>query len=150
MSPKSVSSGLKLAVLRTSLKMDKIVDGVDDALKTSGGSFKDEFLKAQKNILGKFPTPEHLKQLIDKLKDLTEEDKENLMKNIGERAQHAEQFKELLTNKNKLGANYLDYVVFIVVVLLIIAVFGESILIVISTVYFKGHVSPRNDRKAQK
>ena len=125
--------------------MEKIVDGVGDALKSSAGeSFKDEFLKAQKNLLDKFPTPDHLKDLIEHLKDLTKEDKENLMKNMIDRAQNAEKFKELFKNKNKITAGYLDYVVFVGVVLLIIAVFGEWFFNVISKLEFKDRVSPKS------
>lgn len=115
--------------------MEKIVEEASDSLKNSAGeSFKDEFLKAQKNILGKFPTPEHLKNLINQLKDLTEEEKEKLMKNIADRANTAEKFKDLFSKKNKIEVSYLDYVVFVGVVLLIIAVFGEKFLDVISKV----------------
>lgn len=130
----TVSLDLLLNAL-ISLEMEKIVEEASDSLKNSAGeSFKDEFLKAQKNILGKFPTPEHLKNLINQLKDLTEEEKEKLMKNIADRANTAEKFKDLFSKKNKIEVSYLDYVVFVGVVLLIIAVFGENFLDVISKV----------------
>lgn len=116
------------------IRMEKIFEGVKSSLEGSaGGSFDDEFLKAQKNLFGKLPSPENFKHFIEQLKDMSEEDRQKLLQNFAERAQNADAFKELFTKKNKTGASYLEYVVFIVVLLLIIAVFGEGFFTIIST-----------------
>lgn len=116
--------------------MEKIIDTVGDALKdTTGGdrvSFKEEFMKARDGILGKLPTPEQFMNLIDQLKDISEEEKEKLKRNLADRALNADKFKEMFTKKKSIEANYLDYFVFIGMVMLIVVVFGERILTVIT------------------
>lgn len=123
--------------------MEKIVDNIGDALKdTADTSFKDEFMRAQKKFMEKLPTPEHFMQLIDSLKDITEEEKEKLKKNFAERAMNAEKFKELFTGKKSsvlpfIGSGFQEYVVFVGMVLLIVIVIGERL----STCYQLGQMS---------
>lgn len=102
--------------------MEKILEVMKDASNDERISFKDEFAKAQKKILEKAPTPEHFMNLIDQLKDISEEEKEKLKKNLLERA---EKFKILFTEKQSLESPYRDYIVFITMVALIACVIGE-------------------------
>lgn len=119
--------------------MEKIVDNIGYALKDAAdpASFKDEFMRAQKKFMEKLPTPEHFMQLIDSLKDITEEEKEKLKKNFAERAMNAEKFKELFTGKKSsvlpfIGSGYQEYVIFVGMVLLIVIVIGERICYLLS------------------
>lgn len=106
--------------------MEKIVDNVAESVEKDSGSFKDEFLKAQKKMFEKFPTPESFSNLIDSLKDLTEEQKEKLKQNLADRAANADKFKEMLGKKRSMETTYQDYFVFVVMILLISAVIGEN------------------------
>lgn len=45
-------------------------------------SFKNEFALAQQKFLEKFPTHEHLIDLIDRLKDIIDEERDKLKQNI--------------------------------------------------------------------
>lgn len=118
--------------------MEKIVDNIGDALKDTADptAFKDEFMRAQKKFMEKLPTPEHFMQLIDSLKDITEEEKEKLKKNFAERAMNTEKFKELFTGKKSIlpfiGSGYQEYVVFVAMVLLIVILIGERIFYLLS------------------
>lgn len=103
--------------------MEKIVDKLAEAGDKI--SFKEEFAKAQKKILEKLPTPEHFRNLIEQLKDLTEEEKEKLIKNIADRSNNAKDFKDIFTKNKSFASTYQDYFVFIGMVFLVVAVFGE-------------------------
>lgn len=111
---------------RISEVMEKIVDKVADVAKKVGEddsfSFKDEFAKAQQKFLEKFPTHEHLIDLIDQLKDITDEEKEKLKQNIASRAMNAEKYKDMFTKKMA----YPDYFLFIGMVMIITILFGEN------------------------
>lgn len=108
--------------------MEKIVDNVADAVGKDSVTFKEEFMKAQQKILGKFPTPESFASLIDSLKDMTEEQKEKLKKNLADRALNADKFKDMLTKRKSIESSYQDYFVFVGMVLLIVVVIGESLI----------------------
>lgn len=133
---------LTLAVERISFAMDKIVDKVAGVVKETANdervSFKEEFAKAQKRFMENMPTPEHFMDLIDQLKDITEEEKEKLKKNIADRSLNAQKFKELFTKKKSFESTYQDYYVFVGMVLLIVVVFGESQSSLISSLQVHG------------
>ena len=107
--------------------MEKIVDNVADSLGGDSGALKEEFMKAQKKMFDKFPTPESFSKLIDSLKDMTAEQKEELKKNLAERALNADKFKEMFGKKQSTESIPQNYFAFVVMVLLIIAVIGEDL-----------------------
>lgn len=106
--------------------MEKIVNEVAYVAKKLGEddsfSVKDEFAKVQQKFLEKFPAHEHLIDLIDKLKDITDGEKEKLKQNIANRAMNAEKFKYMFTKKGK----YPDYILFIGMVMITRILFGEN------------------------
>jgi hypothetical protein len=110
--------------------MEKIVDNVAEAVGKDSVNFKEEFAKAQQKMFGKFPTPESFASLIDSLKDMTEEQKEKLKRNLADRAMHADKFKEMFKGRQTAKAieviGYKDYYVFFTMFLLIVLVIGES------------------------
>ena len=105
-------------------KMEKIINEVGGG---EGSKFNEEFLKAQKKIMDKFPSLDHLKEIIDSLKDITEEEKEKLKKNLGERAFNAEKMKNLIKNKKLVEGTLSDYALFIGMIVLVLIVIGEEI-----------------------
>jgi len=107
--------------------MEKIKDSIGDALKDSIGdsaSLREEFKKAQENMMNKLPTPEHFMNMIDQLKDMSDEEKEKLKKNLLERALNADKFKEMFNKRKGPEANYF---IFVGMILLIVVVFGECL-----------------------
>lgn len=104
-------------------KMEKTINEVGG----EGSKFNEEFLKAQKKIMDKFPSLDHLKEIIDSLKDITEEEKEKLKKNLGERAFNAEKMKNLIKNKKLVEGTLSDYALFIGMIVLVLIVIGEEI-----------------------
>lgn len=57
------------------------IENVEDA-GAERVTFIEDFMNAQKEFLGKLPNPEHFMNLIDQLRDLSEEEKEILKKNF--------------------------------------------------------------------
>lgn len=119
--------------------MEKIVDNVAETLtKTASegsSALHDEFIKAQKNFLGKMPTPEQFKKIVDQLKDISVEEKEKLKNFIGDKAMNPEKLKEIFTKKTTYEATYLDYTVFIGMVLLVVVLFGKTEFLFINKVH---------------
>lgn len=110
--------------------MEKIVDNVAETLTkaTSEGKniINDEFLKAQQNFLGKMPTPEQFKKIIEQLKNIGVDEKEKLKNLIGDKAMNPEKLKSIFSKKNLQGTTYSQYFVFIGMVLLVVVVFGKT------------------------
>jgi hypothetical protein len=111
--------------------MEKIVDTVGDAVKETVEAgrvaFQEEFKKAQEKILKQFPTPDHFKKLMEKMKDMTAEQKEKLLNNLADGAMNPDKIKEMFNAKRK--APEANYLLFVGMVFLVVVVFGESLFI---------------------
>lgn len=118
--------------------MDKIINKFGDALKSASKeereSFKEGFIKAQKEFLKKAPTPEDFLKIIDGLKDISEEEREKLKTNFAERLLNADKVKDVFSQRKSMEISSMDYVVFIGMVALIVFVIGESCSFAISEV----------------
>lgn len=97
-----------------------------EAIREERVTFKEEFNKVRDNVLGKLPSPEEFFKLVERMKDMTDEEKEQLKQNIAERAMNAGKFKKVVEAQNKLEATYQHYLFFIVMVLLVVLVIGKN------------------------
>lgn len=85
-------------------------------------NFKEDNLKVDNDLSGKFPSREVLLNIIDKLKDLTEKEKENLKKGFDRRAMNAEAFQKMQQSKY-FQITFHEYLVFYAMLFIILFVF---------------------------
>jgi hypothetical protein len=90
-----------------------------------------EVIKIKNNIDGKLPTKEELFSLIERLKDLTEVEKENLKKSFERRAMNADAFMKIQQGKNRyFDITIYEYWAFVIMLLIVLSVFGKNFIIV--------------------
>lgn len=88
---------------------------------------KEEFNKIRDSVLGKLPSPEEFFKLIERMKDMTDEEKEKLKQNLAERAMNAGKFKKVQEAQQTMEATYGSYFFFIGMVLLVVLVVGKNL-----------------------
>ncbi|CAO1332399.1 unnamed protein product [Diamesa tonsa] len=101
-------------------------DMAKEAIREERVTFKDEFNKVRDTVLGKLPSPEEFFKLVERMKDMTDEEKEKLKQNLAERAMNAGKFKKVMEAQDKMETTYQHYLFFIGMVLLVVLVVVES------------------------
>ena len=102
-------------------------DMAKEAIREERVTFKEEFNKVRDTVLGKLPSPEEFFKLVERMKDMTDEEKENLKKNIAERAMNAGKFKKVMEAQEKMETTYLHYLVLIGMIFFIVLVVGKNL-----------------------
>lgn len=98
-----------------------------EAIREERVTFKDEFNKVRDTVLGKLPSPEEFFKLVERMKDMTDEEKEKLKQNIAERAMNAGKFKKVREAQEEMETTYQHYLFFIGMVLLVVLVVGKNL-----------------------